>query len=156
MKRRIPLKRTGFKKKKRKPLRKAAKTLKNKLWRIVSEVVRRRDADADGIASCVSCGARKHWKELQCGHYVPASAGMATYFDPRNLNPQCVSCNVFRNGNLTQYTLYMIEKHGQEVLHELDALRRTNLKISAAGYEELIERWEAMLAALDASQKAAA
>lgn len=39
--------------------------LKSKLWKIISEYIRRKYADSEEIASCVTCGDSKHWKELQ-------------------------------------------------------------------------------------------
>lgn len=131
--------------KRSKPLRKKSPNLKNKLWKLFSEYIRRRNADENGMAPCVTCGVVKHWKELQSGHYVSKSKGLAVYFDPRNNNPQCVSCNVFRDGNLDQYALYMIKKYGEGILKELDDLRRTTIKISKAEYLDLISEYEMKL-----------
>lgn len=148
-----PLKRTGFKTKKRKPLRNRAKSLKNKLWALFSEWVRRRDADHAGMNFCVSCGKPGHWKALQAGHYYAKSLGLSIYFDERNVQPQCAGCNLWRHGNLPDYALALKSKYGEGILEELQALRRQTRKISTTEYEELIEVYKAKLAALDAGQK---
>ena len=93
----------------------------------------------------MSCGVRKHWKELQSGHYVAKSKGLSIYFDEQNNNPQCASCNIWRNGNLDQYALYMIKKYGEGILEVLDLKRRMAIKITAAEYEEKIEVYKAKL-----------
>lgn len=143
--RRTPLKRTGFK-------RKRKINYKAKLWKIFSEYIRRRDADENGMTSCISCGKQDHWKNLQAGHYLAKSLGMSIYFDERNVNSQCAGCNLWRHGNLPDYALALIAKHGDGILEELNALRRQTRKISPQGYEELIERYEAKLAAMDAAK----
>jgi hypothetical protein len=155
MMRRTPLKRSGFKSKRRKPMRQRVKSLKNKLWGIVSECVRRENADENGMVRCFTCPVIAHWKTLDCGHYVAKSLGLAIYFEPRNLAPQCTACNRYRHGNLHEYALALRRKYGETILEELDQQRRQIRKISEAGYQELIEVWEAKLAAMDAASKGA-
>jgi len=46
-------------------------TKKNKLWKLVSEYVRRRHADENGYTACYTCGTIKHWKEMDAGHAIP-------------------------------------------------------------------------------------
>lgn len=45
--------------------------LKKKLWTLFSEYIRRLYSH-DDICECVTCGVKKHWKELQAGHFIPA------------------------------------------------------------------------------------
>ena len=44
--------------------------LKKKLWKLVSEYVRRSGADRNGNCRCCSCGVLRNWKELQAGHFI--------------------------------------------------------------------------------------
>lgn len=135
----------------RKPLRKRAVNLKNKLWKIFSEYIRRREADENGMVSCISCGAVRHWKEIHAGHYIPRSAGLAVYFSEKNVHPQDAACNTFRHGNLSQYALALRKKYGEGILEELDALRRETRKISQVEYAELIEKYKSKLKELEAA-----
>lgn len=139
----------------KKPRQPKASTLKKKLWKLFSEYIRRRAADHSGIAQCVSCGLPSHWQSLQGGHYVRASAGMNTYFDEQNVHPQCVRCNIFLDGNIQGYTLYMVNTYGLPILTALDERRRIQRKISIPEYLELIETYKSKLAALPALPEAA-
>lgn len=59
----------------------------NRVWKLMSEYIRTKDADEFGYNTCYTCGARKHWKELQCGHYKHDKLD----FDERNLKRQCLT-----------------------------------------------------------------
>lgn len=140
---RTPFKRSG------KPLKRSAKTLKNKLWAIFSLWVRRKDADQNGMVSCISCGVIKHFSEMHCGHFIPKSLGLSIYFEERNNSVQCPSCNVFRHGNLSSYAVALRKKYGETILEELDTQRQQIRKISQVEYEELIETYKKKLAELN-------
>jgi hypothetical protein len=148
--RRTPLKRyTQMNKRSKRPKKPKASTLKRKLWALFSEYVRRRNADHAGNATCVSCGAVAPWKQMQGGHFVRASAGMNTYFDETNVNVQCLRCNVFLDGNMAAYALYMVKTYGNDILAALDERRRVVRKISTSEYLELIEAYKSKLRALE-------
>lgn len=126
-------------KKKKKPKGKVLKALKTKLWTLTSEYIRRKYADEHGYVSCVTCGKTSLWNDgIQAGHYVPKAKGLSIYFVEENIHPQCVSCNVFNNGNYRPYTLFMIDTYGREKIDELEELSKTQIKISIPEYEEMI------------------
>lgn len=108
--------------------------LKKILDKLVSEYVRRRDADFNGYISCYTCGVKKHWKEIQCGHYISR-----TYSNLRwsleNLRPQCYSCNVMRHGNMDEYALRLEREHPGT----LEVLSRWKVKTTPLKYFEMIE-----------------
>lgn len=140
------MKRSGFLKRS-KPLRKKRKgTSKHKAWTVFSLFIRRRDADVNGMAACISCGTVKHYTEGDCGHYVPKSVSLVLRFNETNNNFQCRSCNLFRHGNLTAYALALKKKYGDNILEELDEIRRNNqgFKISEADYEEIYNRYKGL------------
>ena len=122
--------------------------LKKKLWALVSEYIRRKDADWQGYVSCVTCGVRKHWKELDAGHYIAKTGGLSIYFEEKNLAPQCTGCNRFRHGNLAQYALYLIGKYGDQILEELDWKRKQTISISNGEYKKLIEVYKEKIKSL--------
>lgn len=118
----------------------STKALKNKLWKVFSEFVRRRDK---GI--CISCGKQDRWKNTDAGHYIPKTAGLSIYFDERNVNAQCTGCNRFRHGNLSAYAIALRKKYGPDILEELDRLRRQTRKISPLEYQTLIEKYKKLI-----------
>ena len=104
-------------------LKKNIPSLKKKLWHLVSEYIRRKDANLDGYTECITCGKVAHWKEMDCGHYKKAgSSGLYLYFDERNLGVQCTSCNRFKGGAMDKYAIYLEKKYGNGILQEFDRL----------------------------------
>lgn len=144
------MKRTGFKRKSGsflKPKRK--KSTKAQFWKIFSVWVRRRGTDAEGMNVCISCGDRRRWQELQAGHFIPRSLGLSTYFEPRNVWPQCAKCNVAWQGNIHAYALALQKKFGEGIVDELRAIQRQMTKIPGWRYYELIQEYKAKLAEMD-------
>jgi len=125
----------------------SAVAIKNRVWKIFSEYIRRRDADQNGIASCISCGIKKPWVEFHAGHYVAKSLSLALRYHEQNVHAQCVACNLWRHGNLTSYALALKRKYGDNILEELDDIRRENegMRISTSDYEEMIEKYKGEL-----------
>ena len=111
-------------------------TLKKVLDQVFSQYIRQRDK---GV--CVTCGTKKPWKEQQNGHYVPRGHN-ATRFDERNCNCQCIGCNVFKKGNMDEYTLFMIRKHGVEVLEELNKLKYKTKQFTSQELQEMIDHYK--------------
>lgn len=105
----------------------------DKLW---SEYIRRKDA-VDGIASCVTCGAKKPWKEIQCGHFV-SRVHLATRFLEQNCAPQCPTCNVLRRGNMVEYAVWMEANWGWQTIRDLRELKHTTVKYNRGDYERMI------------------
>jgi len=84
---------------------------------------RLQEADDCGWCTCVSCGARHAYDDLDAGHYVSRDNN-TTAFDPRNVNPQCRACNrkppYGKGGNPEGYRKFL----GDEVADELKAKGR--------------------------------
>lgn len=133
---------------KRTPLRRKRKgTSKHRAWAAFSKFIRQRERDENGLTKCISCENTLDWRDLDAGHYVPASVSLALRFNEINVNPQCTGCNRFRHGNLTQYALALKKKYGDDVLERLDTLRRQGqgLKYYESDYREIAERYESLL-----------
>ena len=114
--------------------------LKKRLWAIFSQYIRNRD---NGI--CISCGKQYFWKKTDAGHYIPRTAGLATYFDERNVNCQCTYCNRWMHGNLSRYAIALRKKYGETILEDLDNKRKTITKITDIEYIELIKKYKVKL-----------
>lgn len=113
---------------------------KKKAWDWCSKYVRLRDALAfcerreidlvqfhrveDLPVACCTCGAIRTFRQVDAGHYFGRGlgGGSGAYFDERNLNTQCKTCNGFHQGNFDSYTAFMQTKYGQEVIDELHIL----------------------------------
>ena len=82
-----------------------------KCWKLMSELVRREE---QGI--CFTCGKRDNWKNCQAGHFKHSSQD----FVRENIHCQCIKCNKWLSGNLSVYTLKLIDKYGIKKVKELD------------------------------------
>jgi len=123
----------------------ASLTTEEKLLdRIFSEYIRLKDAK-DGIVRCYTCGAFKHWKEVDAGHYI-SRTHKATRWDKRNVHVQCKKCNSTmdwgRKGNLDEYALRLLKDYGQEVLETLNRAKWIPTKIDAFQVLAMIKHYK--------------
>lgn len=94
--------------------------LKKRAWKEFSIFIRTEGADSEGFNCCVTCGVRKHWKELQAGHFIRGRLN-ANLFAEQGCWPQCYSCNVGAQGNVVFYYKWMLSRFGQGVIDDLIA-----------------------------------
>ena len=112
-------------KKKRK--QKTIAVLVEEAAKLMQLYVRIKSADEFGISQCVTCGVKKHYKELQGGHFI-GRKWLATKLMEENINPQCPCCNGPLRGNMIAYTLYMQDMYGREFVEELQRLKHQSKK----------------------------
>jgi hypothetical protein len=118
--------------------------LKKILWKLFSEYIRRSSVpEGQVLGQCFTCGVRKQWKMLHGGHYIRASAGLATYFDEQNVHAQCYACNIWRDGNSDEYALRLQQKYGEGILQELN--QRKHRIIKDFPFQEKINEYETKL-----------
>lgn len=118
--------------------RETISSLKKKAWKLMSEFIRRRDADWKGEVQCVTCGLVKHWKQLQAGHFIPGRRN-SILFDERNIHAQCYGCNVMKQGNTVKYFRFMQRTYGDTVIEELEHLNTIDKQFQPKELEELIQ-----------------
>lgn len=128
----------------RKPLRKPKPKTKGywtkKLDTIFSQYIRQKYADNFGMVSCYTCGSRKHWKDMQNGHYI-SRGNMATRWLEENCRVQCVGCNVFKNGNYVEYSSRLIEEIGLKKYKELVKKKYEIKQFSIKDIQDLIKKY---------------
>ena len=111
--------------------------LKQKAERIFNRWIRLRSTDEYGYATCVTCGERKHYKELHAGHL---KHGLDFVED--NQAPQCVGCNTYRGGRLDVYTIYVLDAYGRERIDELTRMKNAGQKFSRSELEEICIKYK--------------
>ena len=118
---------------------KTTKQLKKKLDIVFSKYIRQRDsAEWDGkFFRCISCNRVKAFRQMHNGHYY-GRAIMATRFDEKNCNGQCISCNTFKEGNRQGYALGLQKKYGKDILTLLEIKSHNINKMANFEYETLI------------------
>jgi hypothetical protein len=125
---------------KRKKLR-TLKSLKAEADKVFSIYIRQRGMDEGGTNTCCSCGALKHWKDLQCGHFV-SRVYLSTRWLPLNCHPQCSACNVLRRGNAIGYAQFMLKAYGYDIFDNLIKRRNMKFKPDRYNYEYIIQRFK--------------
>ncbi len=111
--------------------------LKKKADKYFSQAVRLNHADNNGYATCLTCGVKKPWKELQAGHFVSRAVN-SIRFKPENVNPQCYSCNVMRYGERYEYAKQLDLLYGVGTADKLHSRRFESHKFTIEELEQII------------------
>ena len=111
----------------KKPTRTKAKA---KAWKEFSMFIRLRDADEFGMVTCCTCPARKHWKEMDAGHYI-TRAKNSTFLDEGNAHGQCGGCNRFQGGKFFEHMQFILRTKGQEELDRIHQKAQQTTKPTA-------------------------
>lgn len=114
-----------------------------KLDSLFSKYIRRKDSIND-IAKCVTCGVERHWKELQCGHFQ-SRTHYSTRWNELNVGVQCISCNIFKNGQQYLFSRYLDKTYGEGTSNELFLKSQKLAKFTTNEIEELIKKYKNLL-----------
>lgn len=82
----------------------------------VNNYVRARDEKAG--YGCITCGTHDA-QEYHAGHWISVGASSATRFDDKNINRQCIQCNVFGGGMAQEYEARLPARIGQAEVERL-------------------------------------
>ena len=115
--------------------------LKKEADKFYSIKLRTSSADSRGFVGCYTCGIRKHWKFMQCGHYESRSNN-ATRFDPKNTKIQCVGCNIFKSGHKTVFAINLAKEYGAGILKELRKKAQGVKQFSIKELQEMIKEYK--------------
>jgi len=124
--------------------KKTSAKLKKELDKLVSEYVRRSNADHRGMVKCFTCQKQYHWKRIQNGHFI-SRIHLSTRFDydttkPSNCNPQCYRCNINLSGNQWHYARKLNEKFGEGTAEQIELRSKQTIKMGVVDYELAIEK----------------
>ena len=119
------------------------KTLINKLDRIFSEYIRKRDANKQGFVKCITSGKKYHYTEVDAGHFISRKE-MSTRWNEDNVWAQSRFENRFRYGNLWIYG-QALEKKKKGLPKHLYKLSKETVKYSIADLQELIDKYKKKL-----------
>ena len=141
-----------MKKKPKNPKKKSLSYWKKQADKYFSIYIRRVNADSWGNVICFTCRAIKHWKELQCGHYIPRNH-LSTRFSEMNCAVQCVGCNLYGRGKHDEFALHLIDKYGDNILEDLNTQKKKPIKYKIADYQDMIEKYQDYLVGLDIRER---
>ena len=128
------------------PKQKSYRDLIKILDAVYSKYIRQKAVyNNEGLAKCYTCDKVKHWKSMDCGHYVSRRILSTRYFE-KNTKIQCKKCNVFQEGNKPRYALELQKEYGKEILEELDSLSRILVKYDKNKLSNMIMHYKKKLA----------
>lgn len=101
------------------------------LWNVFSQFIRMRDANANGMATCFTCGRQRHWKQMDCGHGI-GRQHQATKYNECNNHAQCKKCNGFEGGQQEIYARRVDSLYGAGTWNRLLVASRATCKRTAS------------------------
>ena len=117
------------------------KTLRAQALELLQLLRRLEEADDNGYCSCVSCGVKKHYKEMDGGHYIPKGHSSYWALEEENVWPQCKGCNGFgmKHGTaLHTYTMFMQNQFGDVFVENMIKTKKDIKKRYTSDYRALI------------------
>ena len=128
-----------------KPEKQTPKALKAKAWGLMSELVRRKDADSDGMVRCFTCGAVKPWREVDAGHGIGGRGNFVLFLE-EVIKPQCKACNGYQGGRYEVFLLKLVDLYGRDQVDEWVIGARKPHKRTKGQYVELVYELQDRLA----------
>lgn len=131
-----------------KPEKQTPKALKAKAWRMMSELVRRKYADENGLVYCYTCNRIRHWTEVDAGHGIGGRGNFVLFLE-EIIKPQCKVCNGYNGGMYEIFLIKLIEDYGVETVQEWACNARKPFKRTKSDYVALVRELESRLGDLD-------
>ena len=114
-----------------------------KLDKVFSQYVRLRDArHVGGYCACITCGSLHHWKEIDCGHFIPR-ARLATRWDEFNCAAQCKRCNYHRHGEHDIFRAELVRIYGRTAIEAMETKSRLGGKHDLIQLDALLQEYKA-------------
>ena len=113
----------------------------DKLWKVFSVYIRLRDADNNGIVTCITTGKRMHWKDADAGHFI-GRRHLATKFHEQNVHAQSRGSNRFNSGDQFKYSLAINKKYGSGTAEKLLVMSRQTCKRAKFEIDALTEHYK--------------
>lgn len=121
--------------------KRSASKIKKELDRVFSIYIRTRNASTNGTVMCFTCGAKGHWKTMDCGHFQ-SRVHTNTRWDSQNCQVQCKKCNIFRSGEQYKFGIYLDQYYGPGTAEELHRKAMRPKKMLQFEMLELIEQYK--------------
>lgn len=113
-----------------------------KLDKAFSLYIRQRAADNFGMVNCYTCGKRKHWKEVDAGHFQ-SRAKFSTRWDEQNVKAQCKHCNMTNGGQQYQFGMMLDQEYGEGMAEKILIRSNQMSKLSLPELRIMIDAYKA-------------
>ena len=112
-----------------------------KLDAVFSQYIRLSNTDKHGYCTCVTCGKKYFWKQIQAGHFM-SRKHYSTRWVETNVQVQCPKCNLFGQGEQYTFGKNLDKKYGKGTADKLHRKARKVVKLSTNDLKELIEKYK--------------
>jgi hypothetical protein len=112
----------------------------NELQKIFNTYIRERDKNK----GCISCDAPLNSK-FDAGHYFSVGSCPNLRFHLDNVHGQCVRCNQHKHGNISEYSIKLPLRIGQEKFNNLLESRNDITKLSIPELEVLKIKYKELI-----------
>lgn len=127
------------------PKKTTPRSARDRADKAMSDYVRQLWADPiTEWVQCVSCDTSAHWKDMDCGHFIPKARGNAVRYDEHNVAPQCRSCNRF-DAQFAQirYYQWMLEHRGADTIRRLQDATQERVRFRVRDYLVIESQYKA-------------
>jgi hypothetical protein len=108
-----------------------------------SQFVRLRATDHRGMGECYTCGAVRHWSEVDAGHFM-SRACMSTRWDEKNVQFQCKRCNM-RSGEQFLFSVHLDQEFGEGTAEALHIASKQTRKFTHAELEQMYYHYKRLV-----------
>ncbi len=88
-----------------------------KLDAVFSQYIRLSNTDKHGYCTCVTCGKKYFWKQIQAGHFMSRKHYSTRWLED-NVKPQCYGCNVMQQGQQYKFSKYLGNNLSEELYNK--------------------------------------
>jgi hypothetical protein len=113
----------------------------NILQKVFNTYIRKRDEGKP----CISCDKVLKPNDINAGHFYSLGAYPNLRFNELNVHNQCIECNLYKHGNVLEYSLRLPKRIGEENYNKLLELRNTPLQIDITEVQELIKYYKLLI-----------
>lgn len=118
------------------------KIAKKQAWASLSQAIRLEQSDNDGFCTCVTCGAKHFWKNIDAGHLI-GGRRESFLWEEAGIHPQCYKCNRYQHANSyavsakheevsNRYSAWMEEHYSRSEIDRLWKLKHRNSGVRTA------------------------
>lgn len=112
-----------------------------KLDKVFSQWVRAKNMGEDGMIECYTCKVMKPFNQIQAGHFMSRKA-YSTRWNEKNVMPQCIGCNMFKQGMQYEFGKRLDADYGEGTADEMVILSKQTMKFTTYELEEMIELYQ--------------
>lgn len=94
------------------------------------------------MVNCYTCGKRKHWKEVDAGHFQ-SRAKFSTRWDEQNVKAQCKHCNMTNGGQQYQFGMMLDQEYGEGMAEKILIRSNQMSKLSLPELRIMIDAYKA-------------